>query len=120
MKKYCHGTPSESKEQYIYYSCYSHALKDGGNAKYLLSTPVRIYCDVDVNWWMQNRHLDFYSMNALDHSAMILLLNENGNKQAEFINAYQKGYRLEGNRHPHSWSIVEPADCISWILNCIK
>lgn len=120
MRKYCGGTPDEVKEKYKHFSCYSHANDDGGNAKYLVHTPVRIYNDVDANWWMQNRGLDMYSMNALDHTAMILFLNENGNKMAEFINSYQKGYRIEGNRHPHSWSIVEPNDCMKWILKCIK
>jgi len=33
---------------------------------------------------------------------------------------YLKGYRLDGRRHPHSWSIVEPVDCINWILECLK
>jgi hypothetical protein len=61
-----------------------------------------------------------YDMNALDQSAMILLLNDMGNKKAEFINAYGKGYRIEGNRHPHSWSIVEPIGTINWILKCLN
>lgn len=120
MEKYCGGSPDNIKEKYVYYSCYSHHLPDGGNAKYLAKTPVRIYGDVDVNWWMDNRGLDLYSMNALDQSAMILCLKEQGNKKAEFINAYQKGYRIEGNRHPHSWSIIEPNNCMQWILDVIK
>ena len=78
---------------------------------------MRIYGDVDPNWWMENRNVDMYDLNALDQTAMIQWLEDNGNKKAEFINAFQKGYRLEGNRHPHSWSIVEPNDCIQWILN---
>ncbi|MBX9449077.1 MAG: hypothetical protein KL787_04905 [Taibaiella sp.] len=82
--------------------------------------PVRIYNDVDVCWWIENRNADLYAMNAVDQSAMINLLRMNGNTRAEFINAYQKGYRLEGMRHPHSWSIVDPEDCIDWISSIIK
>jgi pimeloyl-ACP methyl ester carboxylesterase len=119
MERHCGGTPVQAQERYTYYSCYTHSDPEGGNAKYLLDIPVRIYDDVDVNWWMDNRGLDMYTMNALDQSAMILFLKENGNAKAAFINAYQKGYRLEGNRHPHSWSIVEPRDCIQWILECL-
>jgi len=33
-----------------------------------------------------------YYMNGLNQTAMIQLLNDSGNKKAEFINAYQKGY----------------------------
>jgi len=120
LEKYCGGTPADVQEKYRYYSCYSHSSADGGNAKYFHSTPVRIYNDLDANWWMDNRGLDMYYMNGLDQTAMIQLLNDMGNRKAGFINAYQKGYRLEGNRHPHSWSIVEPYDCIKWILNIVN
>lgn len=116
LEKYCGGTPENAIEKYIYYSVYSHLVEGGGNTKFLVNTPVRIYGDVDPVWWMENRHVDMYDLNALDQTAMIQLLNDMGNKKAVFINAYQKGYRIEGNRHPHSWSIIEPNDCISWIL----
>jgi hypothetical protein len=120
LKKYTGGSPEEVPEKYIYYSTFSKSATDGGNAKLLKNIPVRIYNDVDVNWWLTNRGADLYSMNALDQSAMINVLHRLGNKQAEFINAFGKGYRLEGNRHPHSWSIVDAAECISWIKKCIK
>lgn len=120
LEKYCGGTPTTAPENYRYYSPYSYGEKNGGNAQYLISTPVRIYADVDPVWWMQNRNVDMYDLNALDQTAMIQLLNDIGNKQAEFINAYQKGVRLEGNRHPHSWSIIDPHDCIRWMLGFLK
>lgn len=120
LEKYCGGTPNQVNAKYKYYSCYTHSEKEGGNAKYLLTVPTRIYNDLDANWWMQNRGLDMYYMNGLDQTAMIQKLNDMGNEKAEFINAYQKGYRIEGNRHPHSWSIVEPNDCIQWIVRIIQ
>jgi hypothetical protein len=120
LEKYCGGNPAQSKEKYIYFSNYSHELPDGGNAKYLKNIPVRIYADVDPNWWMDNREVDGYDLNMLDQTAMIQLLNNMGNNKAEFINAFQKGYRLEGNRHPHSWSIVEPNECMQWISKCLN
>lgn len=120
MKKYCGGSPQEAQSRYRYFSCYSHLDPEGGNAKYLLNIPVRIYCDVDPVWWMENRGLHMYYLNALDQTAMIQLLNDKGNEKAEFINAFQKGYRLEGNRHPHSWSIVDPAECVKWIKDAIR
>jgi len=119
METYCGGNPEQAKDRYVYYSCYSHSRPDGGNAQYLKSIPVRIYDDVDPNWWIENRNVDMYDMNALDQTAMILLLKEMGNSRAEFINAFGKGIRIEGNRHPHSWSIVEANNCLSWVLNCI-
>lgn len=120
LEKYCNGTPETARENYQYFSIYSRADSLGGNARYLTQTPIRIYADIDPVWWMQNRHVDMYDLNGLDQSAMIQLLNDKGNTKAEFINNFQKGYRLEGNRHPHSWSIIEPHDCLTWVLNCFQ
>lgn len=120
FKRNMGGGPDTFRKKYIYYSAFSKAEKDGGNAKYLKSIPIRIYNDVDVNWWLTNRNTDLYDMNALDQSALINFLHRNGNEKAEFINAFGKGYRIDGTRHPHSWSIVEPNDCIKWLLRCVE
>jgi hypothetical protein len=117
LEYYCEGNPSSNPSKYEYYSPFTFDSIDGGNAKYLLIIPVRIYADVDPVWWMQNRHVDMYDLNALDQTAMIQLLNDKGNQKAEFINAYQRGVRIEGNRHPHSWSIVDPRSTVVWILS---
>jgi hypothetical protein len=34
----------------------------------------------------------------------------------EYIPTVNKGYRANGDRHPHSWSIVETNDLIQWML----
>lgn len=120
FERFMGGSPQQFRKQYIHYSTFSKSEEDGGNAKYLLNLPVRIYNDLDVNWWIENRGNDLYDMNALDQSAFINHLIGRGNKKAEFINAIGKGYRLEGNRHPHSWSIVDPEECIEWILACLS
>lgn len=120
FRKNIGGTPNDIRKNYIYYSTFSNSQKDGGNASYLKNIPLRIYNDVDVNWWLQNRNTDLYSMNALDQSAMINLLHRIGNDKAEFINAFGKGYRLDGTRHPHSWSIVDAVECIHWIKSIVN
>jgi len=120
FKKYIGGTPTDTRKQYVYFSAYSREEKDGGNIKYLAKVPLRIYNDVDVNWWLENRNADLYDMNALDQSAAIATLQRLGNKQAVFINAYGKGYRLDGARHPHSWSIVNPVDCMQWLQQYLE
>lgn len=114
------GTPEEVPNEYIKYSIFSNSEKDGGNAKYLLYTPIRIYTEPDIDWQMKNRHRDFYDMNCTDISAMINLLQLNGNKNAEMIVTYNKGVRLNGTKHPHSWSIMDSADCLTWILKHVE
>jgi pimeloyl-ACP methyl ester carboxylesterase len=110
------GSPEDFTENYIRYSIYSHSEKDGGNAKYLLKTPILLYTEPDVVWSMKNRHRDFYDLNAPDISAMINLLQLGGNNNAELIVTHDKGYRLDGTRHPHSWSIMDSEECLDWIL----
>jgi hypothetical protein len=120
LEKYCEGTPATNAALYEYFSPFTFDAPKGGNAQFLLKMPVRIYGDVDPVWWMQNRHVDMYDLNALDQTALIQLLNDMGNNKAEFINSFQKGMRIEGNRHPHSWSIVDPQTTINWIISNLK
>lgn len=120
LEYYCGGSPDTAAARYEHFSPYTNSDPKGGNAKHLINLPVRIYGDVDPVWWMKNRHVDMYDLNALDQTAMIQFLNNSGNTKAEFINAFGKGYRIEGNRHPHSWSIIDTNECIEWILKNIN
>lgn len=110
------GTPEKVPEAYIKYSIYSHNQKDGGNAKYLLNTPVRIYTEPAIEWQLKNKQRDLYDLNATDISAMISLLQRKGNEKAEIIVTHNKGVRLDGTKHPHSWSIMDSQDSLEWIL----
>jgi len=114
------GTPEQIPNNYIKHSPYTRTEKDGGNAKYLLKIPTKIYCDPDINWHLKNRQRDYYHINASDQTALINFLTLNGNKNAEFKSCIGKGYRLDGTRHPHSWSIIDTDDCIKWIEQIIK
>lgn len=110
------GSPEEFPDNYIKYSIYSHSKKDGGNAKYLQNMPIRLYTEPGIIWQMENRHNDLYDLNCTDISAMINLLQLNGNKDAELIVTHNKGIRINGQKHPHSWSIMDSEDCLIWIL----
>lgn len=110
------GTPGEVPSTYIKYSIYSHSEKDGGNAKYLLKTPLRIYVEPGIEWQIKNRHRDLYDSNCLDTTALINYLQINGNKKADIVVTHDKGVRLDGTKHPHSWSIMNSPDCLTWIL----
>lgn len=114
------GSPTEFPEKYIEGSMFTRSSHDGGNAKYLVDVPVRLYCDPDILWQLKNKGRDYYDMNAANLSAMANFLMQNGNTKAEFIPAIGKGFSVDGTRHPHSWSIVEPVECIKWILELIK
>lgn len=110
------GGPEEFPENYIRYSIYSYSQKDGGNAKYLRDTPVLLYTEPDIMWQMQNRHRDYYDLNCADIAAMINFLQLQGNKNAQMVVTHNKGRRLNGMKHPHSWSIMDSQQCLDWIL----
>ena len=111
------GSPNSHKTEYQYFSIHS---EENSNAKFLKNIPVRIYCDPDIDWWMENRQISYIDMNAVSQTSFILYLNKLGNNKAEFINRLGMGYRLGGKRHPHSWNLLDPEDCVSWILQNIN
>ncbi|RCH54189.1 hypothetical protein DJ568_12860 [Mucilaginibacter hurinus] len=114
------GSPIEHPQNYIGGSQFSRNQTDGGNAKHLLQLPVRLYCDPDILWQLKYKGRDYYHMNAANLSSMINFLTKKGNKQAEFIPAIGKGFRVDGTRHPHSWSVVDAEGCVKWIRSLIK
>ncbi len=84
--------------------------------KSIKRVPLRIYNDPDINWYIENRYVDYSDMNVFDAACMINWLRSMGNDKAELINCIGKGYRKEKNiRHPHSWSIVDGKELIEWM-----
>lgn len=114
------GTPETSRDQYIQNSMFSYRQKDGGNAKYLVNIPIKIYTEPGVEWQLKNRHRDLYDLNCADISAMINFLQLKGNNNAEIVVTHDKGVRPNGMMHPHSWSIMDSKDCMTWILKQMK
>lgn len=113
------GSPETAGYSYAQHSMYSRSKPGGGNARFLRNTPVRIYSDPDIEWQLANRRVDFYDMNVLDGSAMINQLHLDGNDRATLITALGKGFRPDGTRHPHAWSLAEPEELVDWLLSCM-
>ncbi|TBW25890.1 hypothetical protein [Gramella sp. KN1008] len=90
-----------------------------GNERFLKDIAVRVYHDVDIPWQINNRKRSVYDSNYLNSSEMIVRLNLLGNDRAEFVQG-KTGYRSNGMRHPHSWSIVDEVECIQWIKSLRK
>lgn len=96
-------------------SAYIYSDNSNSLIKSLVNIPVRLYTEPDIIWQMENRGRDFYDMNSADCSAMINDLRILGNKKAELIVTSGKGYRKNGNRNPHSYSIVDTKEFMNWI-----
>ena len=86
-----------------------------GNEKFLKDVAFRTYHDVDVRWYIQNRRRSLYETNMLNASELVNRLVLMGNNEAEFVSSKLPGQRSNGERHPHSWSIVDEVDLVQWI-----
>lgn len=112
------GTPEKSLINFYSISPYSFGDTTQTAIKSLLTTPIRLYIEPDINWWLSQLGNDYSSMNAFDCAAMVNELNRLGNTKASLIVTENKGYRKPDNRrHPHSWSIAEPNELIKWLLD---
>ncbi len=82
---------------------------------FLQGIKVRMYTEPDALWWKENRQTDFESTNAFSIQELTKQLKEKKWNSLELIEIQNKGYRANGERHPHSWSIVNISKLIDWI-----
>ena len=111
------GTPYDNLSGYYQMSPYSFNDTTQRAIKPLIDLPIRFYTEPDVLWWIEEG-VDYSMMNAFDFAAMTNELKRLGNTKVQLITTANKGFRKPGdNRHPHSWSIVDPVDLVSWLLD---
>lgn len=110
-------TPAENPEFFKSLTPFSMDESYGSNEQYLAGIAVRAYHDVDIAWRLKNRNQSVRQCNYVMTSELINRLLIMGNEEAEFIQTFQTGYRKNGDRHPHSWSIIDEQECINWLLS---
>ena len=114
FKKQLGGSPLEKPNAYEKISSFYRDADEGGNAKYLRSIPVRLYCDPDINWYIENRRTPIERTNTADLTACIVQLKLLGNNDAELITNVGKGYFPDGRRHPHAFSQLDAGEFLTW------
>jgi predicted esterase len=117
MTQYLNGSPENDRSNYLNTSPFISTDKKGGNAIVLKNTPIKLFTEPDETWWKQNRGAEYEDLNAIDLDRFTALLKSFSNTQIELIKTENKGYRKDGRRHPHSWSIVDEDGLIKWIKN---
>ena len=120
LRKHLGGSPEECKTAFLDYSPFSNDQMDYSYLNYLDGIALRAYTEPDVQWWMSNRQKDFYGMNALDMAGLINALQIRKHANANLITTRNKGFRPDGSRHPHSWSIVNEKELIDWFVELIR
>lgn len=110
------GHPDEQLENYEQYAVYTSKTNNITQVEAIKEMKIRLYTEPDSLWWNTNRMADVDQMNAYYLEKLYKALINNGFEQIELIKTENKGYRANGNRHPHSWSIVDKTDLIEWML----
>ena len=116
IKKEMGGTPATALENFYNNSPYSYSDTTQRAIKSLIKTPVMIISEPDIQWWLSQRGYDYSYINITDQAAMINEWQKLGNDKVILITTIDKGYRKPNNtRHPHSWSIADPEQTITWL-----
>ncbi|MGO4912028.1 hypothetical protein [Leeuwenhoekiella sp. W20_SRS_FM14] len=111
------GDPDVEITPYEKYSSFVYETENFQNLKALKNTKIRLYTEPDKTWWKQNMGVEYEQMNAFHLERMSQFLMSQDYEQVELITTEDKGYRADGTRHPHSWSIVDQEDLLQWILD---
>ncbi|MEM9676279.1 MAG: hypothetical protein AAF992_27050 [Bacteroidota bacterium] len=111
------GKPEDGIKPYEEHSPYTSKTHNIDNLKYLQNAKLRLYTEPDTVWWKENRQYEYEDMNAYFIKNLADDLTEEFGNIVEYIATKNRGYRPNGNRHPHSWSIVDVDELIQWITN---
>ncbi len=110
------GNPENGIENYEKYSPFTLETQNIENLKNLKNLNIRFYTEPDLKWWQENRKNEYQDLNAYYLKKLSdKLKTEFGNENIELIETENKGYRANGERHPHSWAIVNEKDLIEWM-----
>ena len=85
------------------------------NIEKLKAIDFRIYTEPDSIWWKANRNFKFNETDSYQLIIFAKIAREHGWNNLQLIQTTNKGYRNNGQRHPHSWSIVDPKELREWI-----
>ena len=110
------GVPSSGIKKYEEHSPFTFESKSIQNISSLKDVKLRLYTEPDTIWWKENRANEYEDLNAYSIEKLAEELKKQNFKKTELIKTTNKGYRSNGNRHPHSWSIVDENDLVKWIL----
>jgi len=111
------GNPSNGINNYEQKSPYTFKTENIDNLKGLEKLKIRFYTEPDLKWWKEYAKNEYEDLNAFYIQKLSNNLKiEFGNENIELINTKNRGYRANGERHPHSWSIVNEKKLVNWML----
>ena len=111
------GSPNAGIQKYEQFSPYTFQTANIQNVAALKNIKIRLYTEPDVAWWKKDSDNDYEDMNAYSIEKLSQEMKRQGFSNVELIQTKNKGYRANGDRHPHSWSIIDKENLIKWMLN---
>jgi hypothetical protein len=109
------GNPKDSIENYKKLSPYLSSIDYNENIKYLKDIKVNLYCEPDLEWQGENRNRKYEELNAYMLDKACQSLKKLGSTKAKLIKTKNKGFRANGEKNPHSWSLVNKKNLLDWI-----
>jgi len=110
------GDPNVDISKYEQYSVFTSKTSNIKNLEGLKNIKLRLYTEPDTIWWKENRMADYEQMNAYYIKKLYKTLEAHDFKDVEYIATKNRGYRANGERHPHSWAIIDEEKLMQWIL----
>ncbi|MES2811834.1 MAG: hypothetical protein V4670_05120 [Bacteroidota bacterium] len=111
------GNPSKGIQNYELNSPFTNQTLNLTNVSALKKTKIRFYTEPDIEWWKEHNGYSYRDLNAFSIFEMAEEMKKQQFSNVEVIKTKNKGYRANGNRHPHSWSIVDADNLMNWMLN---
>ena len=109
------GTPKKRHSDYERFSPFTGKTDYIENVRYE-STEVKIYTEPAVGWNRKYRKREFEDTNAFQLENMYETLIKNG-VAVEYHETKNQGFRSNGKRNPHAWSILEEDTIVEWMVS---
>lgn len=110
------GNPQTNIKKYKIASPYLISQNSINNIDHLQNIKVRFYSEPDLKWQSENKDRKYEDLNAHKVEKTWEAIKNLGNTKADFIKTENLGIRANGQRHPHSWSIVQKQELLKWIF----
>jgi hypothetical protein len=85
------------------------------NLKHYKKYKIRLYTEPAPEWHKNVRKRNYENTNSRMFENFYNALSKDGNTSCDLIKTENKGVRADGNKHPHSWSIVEQESLLEWL-----
>ena len=97
-------------------SPFDYSTLNFDNIRQLREVDFRLYTEADSMWWKENRGFEFEETDSYQVIRFATIAKTKGWNRLQLIQTTNKGYRANGQRHPHAWSIVDPKELMEWVV----